>query len=280
MTVAVPRVLLVLLVLLNLFRAPAWAQAPTGLSINIVEGEGAINNIRQRVNREPIVQVEDQNHKPIAGAVVVFLLPDSGASGTFPDGSHMLMTVTDNQGRALARGIRPNGQSGPMQIRVTALSGSDRQLRDHADQPGGGGRRIRIRGSQRGCQTGDYSGHRRRRGRGRRHRRHPHGRRRQFFLLIHCFHLARNPQRRSTLNATTILSRSVLFRRGGSGFDEFRFRASRRTPIGLGSRRNPHPAGVWNPGRRRGGSPDSRRSGLLANRGVARAELRTGFRRG
>jgi hypothetical protein len=120
MTVAVPRVSLVLLISLNLLRAPAWAQAPTGISINIVEGEGAINNIRQRVNREPIVQVEDQNHKPIAGAVVIFFLPDSGASGAFPDGSHMLMTVTDNQGRATARGIRPNNQSGPMQIRVTA----------------------------------------------------------------------------------------------------------------------------------------------------------------
>lgn len=120
MTVAAPRVLLVLLVLLNLLRAPAWAQAPTGLSINIVEGEGAINNIRQRVNREPIVQVEDQNHKPVAGAVVVFLLPDSGASGTFANGSNILMTVTDNQGRAAARGIRPNNQTGQMQIRVNA----------------------------------------------------------------------------------------------------------------------------------------------------------------
>jgi hypothetical protein len=115
------RVMLVVLVLLNLLHAPAWAQqAVTGLSITIVEGEGAINNIRQRVNREPIVQVEDENHKPIAGAVVVFLLPDTGASGTFPNGARMLMTVTDNQGRATARGIRPNGQSGPMLIRVTA----------------------------------------------------------------------------------------------------------------------------------------------------------------
>jgi len=115
------RVLLVVLVLLNLLRAPAWAQqAVTGLSITIVEGEGAINNVRQRVNREPIVQVEDENHKPIAGAGVVFLLPDTGASGTFPNGARMLMTVTDNQGRATARGIRPNGQSGPMLIRVTA----------------------------------------------------------------------------------------------------------------------------------------------------------------
>jgi hypothetical protein len=119
--VVTQRVLLALLVLLNLLRAPAWAQqAGTGLSITIVEGEGAINNVRQRVNREPIVQVEDENHKPIAGAVVIFFLPDQGASGTFPDGSRMLMTVTDNQGRAAARGIRPNGQSGPMLIRVTA----------------------------------------------------------------------------------------------------------------------------------------------------------------
>src|SRR6185369_13719174 len=119
--VLVQRVLLVVLVLLNLLDSPAWAQqAVTGLSITIVEGEGAINNVSQRVNREPIVQVEDENHKPIAGAVVVFLLPNQGASGTFPDGSRMLMTVTNNQGRAAARGIRPNNQSGQMQIRVSA----------------------------------------------------------------------------------------------------------------------------------------------------------------
>ena len=121
MAVAVHRVFLVLLVVLNLFQPPAWSQqAITGLSITIVEGEGAINNVRQRVNREPIVQVEDENHRPLAGVAVVFLLPNQGATGTFPDGSRTLMTVTDNQGRAVARGIRPNNQSGPMQIRVTA----------------------------------------------------------------------------------------------------------------------------------------------------------------
>ena len=149
-------------------RVPAWAQAPTGLSINIVEGEGAINNVRQRVNREPIVQVEDQNHKPIAGAVVMFLLPDSGASGTFPDGSRMLMIVTDNQGRAAARGIRPNGLSGPMQIRVTAnfqgLNASSVITQTNLAAAAAG------RGAQHGCQSGDHSRHRWRRGRGRRHR--------------------------------------------------------------------------------------------------------------
>jgi len=117
----VQRVALVLLLLLNLLSTTSWAQQPlTGLSITVVEGEGAINNVRQRVNRDTVVQVEDQDRRPVAGAAVTFFLPDQGASGTFPNGSRMLMVLTDNQGRAAARGIRPNSQSGPMQIRVTA----------------------------------------------------------------------------------------------------------------------------------------------------------------
>jgi len=99
----------------------AWAQEPGGqLNIVIVEGEGAINNIRQRTAREPIVQVEDQNHKPIAGAAVVFLLPDQGASGVFANGSHTLTVMTDAQGRAVAHGFKPNNVQGKLQIHVTA----------------------------------------------------------------------------------------------------------------------------------------------------------------
>src|SRR5229473_779868 len=93
----------------------ASAQAPSQeagsapkLNLIIVEGDGAINNIRQRTAREPIVQVEDQNHKPVAGAVVVFLLPDHGASGVFAHGSHTLTVVSDAQGRAVARGLKPH----------------------------------------------------------------------------------------------------------------------------------------------------------------------------
>ena len=55
------------------------------LNIVIVEGDGAINNIKQRTAREPIVQVEDQNHKPVAGAAVIFALPGQGAGGTFAE---------------------------------------------------------------------------------------------------------------------------------------------------------------------------------------------------
>lgn len=86
----------------------------------IIEGDGAINNIRQRVNRDPIVQVEDENRRPIAGAAVVFFLPDQGPSGTFANGMRSLTVTTDAQGRATATGLRPNNQAGQLQIRVTA----------------------------------------------------------------------------------------------------------------------------------------------------------------
>ena len=51
------------------------------LNIAIVEGDGAVSNIRQRMAREPMVQVTDENRKPVAGPAMVFLLPNQGADG-------------------------------------------------------------------------------------------------------------------------------------------------------------------------------------------------------
>jgi len=103
------------------FPARLPAQQPAlKLNLVILEGEGAVNNIKQRTAREPIVQVEDENHKPVAGAAVVFALPSNGAGGTFAASGQTLTTVTDASGRAVARGLRPNGIEGRYQIRVTA----------------------------------------------------------------------------------------------------------------------------------------------------------------
>lgn len=100
--------------------APAFEQPKPRLNLVIIEGEGAINNIRQRTAREPIVEVEDENLRPVAGAAVVFLLPERGPSGVFPNGSHLTTVITDRQGRAAARGLRPNELAGEYQIRVSA----------------------------------------------------------------------------------------------------------------------------------------------------------------
>jgi len=110
------------LVLLQTWPVAARAQepGPTQLNISILEGEGAINNIRQRVEREAIVQVDDENHKPVAGVAVTFFLPEHGAGGVFANGGHSLTVMTDDAGRAAVRGMVPNKVAGDVQIRVTA----------------------------------------------------------------------------------------------------------------------------------------------------------------
>ncbi|MEO8370034.1 MAG: hypothetical protein ABI806_12610 [Candidatus Solibacter sp.] len=99
---------------------PATAQVAPMLNLVVLEGEGATNNIRQRTTREPVVQVQDENHKPVAGAIVVFTLPSNGAGGVFANGARTLSLVSDNNGQAVARGFRPNGLKGNYQIRVNA----------------------------------------------------------------------------------------------------------------------------------------------------------------
>ena len=69
---------------------------------------------------EPIVQVEDENHKPIGGVIITFSLANRGAGGVFADGSHSLTVTTDNAGRAVARGIKPNSSNDKFEIRVNA----------------------------------------------------------------------------------------------------------------------------------------------------------------
>ena len=98
----------------------ASQQAPAGLNIVIVEGDGAINNIRQRTAREPIVQVVDENNNPVAGATVAFLLPGSGPGASFPGGASALTVTTDQKGMAVAKGLLHNSQAGKFQIQVNA----------------------------------------------------------------------------------------------------------------------------------------------------------------
>jgi len=89
-----------------------------GLKINILEGEGAVNNAKQRTAREVLVEVEDENNRPVAGAVVMFTLPDRGPSGAFASGGKSMTVTTgpDGQARAIVQEI--NNAKGNMRIRV------------------------------------------------------------------------------------------------------------------------------------------------------------------
>ncbi len=93
---------------------------PARIDIVVIEGEGAATDIRQRVSHDPVVRVDDDDHRPVAGAAVIFALPVSGTSGEFPNGAKSLTVVTDKDGLAAAHGLRANDIPGRLQIYVTA----------------------------------------------------------------------------------------------------------------------------------------------------------------
>ena len=90
------------------------------LHLVVLEGDGAINNIRSPRAKEPVVRVEDSKNQGVAGAVVTFLLPTAGAGAVFGDGGSSLTLTTDDRGEAMARGLHANRIPGTFQIRVTA----------------------------------------------------------------------------------------------------------------------------------------------------------------
>jgi hypothetical protein len=104
----------------QLVAGPAQAEElPKQLNIVVVQGEGAVNNIRQRAT-DPVVKVEDENHKPITEAVVVFTLPTEGATGEFVNHSKSLTVMTDSRGEAVAKGLKTNQFAGKLPIHISA----------------------------------------------------------------------------------------------------------------------------------------------------------------
>ena len=99
--------------------APSALPQTAALKITVLDGQGAINNIRQHRAREPVVQVMDDN-LPLKDATVTFVVPDTGPSGVFGESARMLVVQTDENGHAVGRGLHPNQVSGRFEIRVTA----------------------------------------------------------------------------------------------------------------------------------------------------------------
>jgi hypothetical protein len=123
------------LVLSMLLLAPggAFAQQTSGpqanlvetgaLKIVVVQGEGAVNNVRARTATQPVVEVRDENDKPVEGAEVVFQLPAAGPGGVFHGWMRNQTARTNAQGQAAASGFTPNEEAGRFNIKVTATTG-------------------------------------------------------------------------------------------------------------------------------------------------------------
>ncbi|MGB9604559.1 MAG: hypothetical protein ACPL88_01615, partial [Bryobacteraceae bacterium] len=104
--------------------APARPEPPGILKVVVIEGEGAVNNIRTRSAVAPVVEVRDENDKPVVGAEVVFQLPPAGPGGVFHGWMRTQTVRTNEQGRAAASGYTPNDQPGRFNIKVTATLGN------------------------------------------------------------------------------------------------------------------------------------------------------------
>ena len=92
------------------------------LFIDIVQGQDVVNNVKQRVAREPQVVVYDENHNPVNGATVTFLLPKSGPGARFPGGQSSFTTTTGADGQASAPGLQANNIPGSFKINVVVSS--------------------------------------------------------------------------------------------------------------------------------------------------------------
>lgn len=93
---------------------------PPSLKIVVLEGAEAINNIRLRRARDPVVQVVDETGAPVKDSFVTFQLPATGPSGVFAASGHTLTVLTDEKGQAAGRGLVPNQVVGKFEILVTA----------------------------------------------------------------------------------------------------------------------------------------------------------------
>jgi hypothetical protein len=92
--------------------------AGAGYRINFAKSE-AQNNLRKGRATKAVVEVRDRNDKPVAGALVLLLLPNSGPSGTFVGGGQSATVTTNAAGQAVVS-YTPNQVAGSFQLTASA----------------------------------------------------------------------------------------------------------------------------------------------------------------
>ena len=111
-------------------QAPATPPAPTrpmaplptiqDLNVVALAGNNEMNDLQRRIMAPLVVQVLDQNSRPIEGAEVVFRFPLNGPGATFANRQTSKMVRTDGEGQAVATGWMANNEVGRFEVHVTA----------------------------------------------------------------------------------------------------------------------------------------------------------------
>ncbi len=102
--------------------ASTLASQSGALKINVLQGEGAKNNVRSRTSTAPVVEVRDEKDALVAGAEVVFQLPPIGPGGVFHGWLKNQTVRTNAEGQAAASGYTVNDEEGRFNIKVTATA--------------------------------------------------------------------------------------------------------------------------------------------------------------
>jgi len=105
--------------------APA-APLPTvqGLKVIPLAGKGETNDLEKKIMAPIVIEVLDQEDRPLEGAEVVFRFPMSGPGAAFSGGKTSQTVRTNIQGQAAAMNWQANDQVGRFDVHVNASYGN------------------------------------------------------------------------------------------------------------------------------------------------------------
>jgi len=94
------------------------------LKVLALAGNDGLNDLERRTVASLVVQVLDQNDRPLEGADVVFRFPPKGPGATFADQKTSQTMRTNSQGQAAATNWTANSEVGTFQVHATATYGN------------------------------------------------------------------------------------------------------------------------------------------------------------
>jgi hypothetical protein len=103
---------------------PSTAPVVQGLKIVPLAGKGEMNDLERHIMAPLVVEVLDQNDRPVEGAEVVFRFPINGPGAVFSGGKTSQTTRTNGQGQAAAMNWTANNQAGAFDVHITANYGN------------------------------------------------------------------------------------------------------------------------------------------------------------
>jgi hypothetical protein len=110
-------------------QTPVAAAGPSSttqsLKVIPLAGNEEMNDLQRRIMAPLVVQVLDQDSRPVEGADVTFRFPVMGPSALFSDQKNSATVRTNADGQASAVGWIANGMTGRFQLQVTASRGNE-----------------------------------------------------------------------------------------------------------------------------------------------------------